>query len=58
MHLKVPNLLKSAEKYICWAGKKRKDENNETKLHLHREWTIIVFKWFAMNYFSSLYGHF
>ena len=46
------------EKTTTKKNKKRRDKHDEIKLHLHREWTIVIFELFVMNFFSSSYGKF
>ena len=46
---KVSNLPESAKNQVYWAREKSKVEHDETELHLHREWTIVIFEWFVMN---------
>ena len=50
--LKLPNLPKSVEYHVYLAGKKRKDEHDKIKEHLHPKWTIVSFKWFVINFLA------
>ena len=52
------NLQKIPENQVCWVEEKRKDVHDETKLHLNREWTIVILELFVVNYFSSSYRYF